>query len=144
MISEGTSVAHEKRGYSRGLILGLTMAETLLLLTFCLLIAAGAIVDRERSARETANAAWRSPPRSWRRNGPTWLPKGSGPKNCRRSSQLSSRRTATRTCGRKRSGSSSSGRRRSTLWRKPACGRERRGDRPRRAELKADLATRRR
>ena len=54
MISEGTSVAHEKRGYSRGLILGLTMAETLLLLTFCLLIAAGAIVDRERSARETA------------------------------------------------------------------------------------------
>ncbi len=56
MSSEGTSVAYEKRGYSRGLILGLTMAETLLLLSFCLLIAAGAIVERERKARESVTA----------------------------------------------------------------------------------------
>ncbi|WP_328824638.1 hypothetical protein [Mesorhizobium neociceri] len=49
----GTSVAFERKGYGRGLILGLTMAETMLLLVFCLLLAAGAIIHKkEQEAAE--------------------------------------------------------------------------------------------
>ncbi|MEO3998891.1 hypothetical protein [Mesorhizobium sp. CAU 1732] len=51
---QGTSVSGEQRGYGRGLILGLTMAESMLLLVFCLLLAAGAIVMREKAATEQA------------------------------------------------------------------------------------------
>lgn len=39
----------EHKGYNRGLILGLTMAESMLLLVFCLLLVAAAIVNNERS-----------------------------------------------------------------------------------------------
>ncbi|PBB52954.1 MULTISPECIES: OmpA family protein [Mesorhizobium] len=51
-----TSVNHERKGYGRGLILGLTMAETMLLLVFCLLLAAGAIIakkEKEAAAAES-------------------------------------------------------------------------------------------
>lgn len=54
MSLQGTSVSSEQRGYGRGLILGLTMAESMLLLVFCLLLAAGAIVMRERAEAEQA------------------------------------------------------------------------------------------
>jgi flagellar motor protein MotB len=48
-----TSVNYERKGYGRGLILGLTMAETMLLLVFCLLLAAGAIITKkEKEAAE--------------------------------------------------------------------------------------------
>ncbi|MDX8502106.1 hypothetical protein RFM99_27290 [Mesorhizobium sp. VK4C] len=50
----GTSVAFERKGYGRGLILGLTMAETMLLLVFCLLLAAGAIIAKKE--KEAAKA----------------------------------------------------------------------------------------
>lgn len=43
----GTLIGHEKKGHARGLILGLTMAETMLLLVFCLLLVAGAIVAKK-------------------------------------------------------------------------------------------------
>lgn len=54
MSPQGTSVSSEQRGYGRGLILGFTMAESMLLLVFCLLLAAGAIVMRERVEAERA------------------------------------------------------------------------------------------
>ncbi len=38
----------EHKGYNRGLILGLTMAESMLLLVFCLLLVAAAIINNER------------------------------------------------------------------------------------------------
>ncbi|CDZ30981.1 OmpA family protein [Neorhizobium galegae] len=38
----------EHKGYNRGLILGLTMAESMLLLVFCLLLVAAAIINSER------------------------------------------------------------------------------------------------
>ncbi|MBY5439078.1 hypothetical protein [Rhizobium leguminosarum] len=38
----------ENKGYNRGLILGFTMAESLLLVVFCLLLVAGAIISKER------------------------------------------------------------------------------------------------
>lgn len=38
----------EHKGYNRGLILGLTMAESMLLLVFCLLLVAAAIINAER------------------------------------------------------------------------------------------------
>ncbi|MGV1833172.1 OmpA family protein [Rhizobium rhizogenes] len=44
----------EHRGYNRGLILGLTMAESMLLLVFCLLLVAAAMISRERSQRYEA------------------------------------------------------------------------------------------
>lgn len=47
---------HEQKGYNRGLILGLTMAETMLLLVFCLLLAAGAIIKSERQKAIDAKA----------------------------------------------------------------------------------------
>lgn len=47
-IQPGSTITSEQRGYRRGLILGLTMAESMLLLVFCLLLAAGAIIVNER------------------------------------------------------------------------------------------------
>ncbi|MGO7175375.1 hypothetical protein ACCS91_36780 [Rhizobium ruizarguesonis] len=51
----------EHKGYNRGLILGLTMAESMLLLVFCLLLVAAAIVNSERNkalnAQEELNVA---------------------------------------------------------------------------------------
>jgi flagellar motor protein MotB len=44
----GSPITSEQRGYRRGLILGLTMAESMLLLVFCLLLAAGAMLIKER------------------------------------------------------------------------------------------------
>jgi hypothetical protein len=41
----------EHRGYNRGLILGLTMAESMLLLVFCLLLVAAAMISAERNKR---------------------------------------------------------------------------------------------
>ncbi|WP_284283688.1 hypothetical protein [Mesorhizobium amorphae] len=56
MSTQGTSVSSEQRGYGRSPILGLTMAESMLLLVFCLLLAAGAIIARERSTSEHIKA----------------------------------------------------------------------------------------
>ncbi|WP_047454459.1 OmpA family protein [Rhizobium rhizogenes] len=44
----------EHKGYNRGLILGLTMAESMLLLVFCLLLVAAAMISQERSQRHEA------------------------------------------------------------------------------------------
>lgn len=55
-VSIQSSVSSEQRGYGRGLILGLTMAESMLLLVFCLLLAAGAIIVKEREKFEEAEA----------------------------------------------------------------------------------------
>jgi flagellar motor protein MotB len=41
----------EHKGYNRGLILGLTMAESMLLLVFCLLLVAAALISAERHKR---------------------------------------------------------------------------------------------
>jgi len=47
----------EHKGYNRGLILGLTMAESMLLLVFCLLLVAAAIINAERQKTSEAVAA---------------------------------------------------------------------------------------
>lgn len=47
----------EHKGYNRGLILGLTMAETMLLLVFCLLLITGAIILKEKEKSKTAEEA---------------------------------------------------------------------------------------
>jgi outer membrane protein OmpA-like peptidoglycan-associated protein len=44
----------EHKGYNRGLILGLTMAESMLLLVFCLLLVAAALITTERNHRYEA------------------------------------------------------------------------------------------
>lgn len=44
----------EHKGYNRGLILGLTMAESMLLLVFCLLLVAAAIINAERTKARDA------------------------------------------------------------------------------------------
>lgn len=44
----------EQQGYNRGLILGLTMAESMLLLVFCLLLVAAAIISAERRKTDDA------------------------------------------------------------------------------------------
>ncbi|MDL2398393.1 OmpA family protein [Rhizobium mayense] len=44
----------EHKGYNRGLILGLTMAESMLLLVFCLLLVAAAMISTERNRRYEA------------------------------------------------------------------------------------------
>ncbi|MER8786061.1 OmpA family protein [Mesorhizobium sp. M0808] len=49
-----TAVASERKGYRRGLILGLTMAESMLLLVFCLLLVAAAIISQQRKENEEA------------------------------------------------------------------------------------------
>lgn len=46
MSDSATSI--ETKGYNRGLILGFTMAESLLLVIFCLLLVAGAVIAAER------------------------------------------------------------------------------------------------
>lgn len=51
---DGASVSYERKGHARGLILGLTMAETMLLLVFCLLLVAGAIVEKKQVELRTA------------------------------------------------------------------------------------------
>jgi flagellar motor protein MotB len=52
MISRPTAISRDSGAYRRGIILGLTMAEVLLLLVFCLLIAASVVFVRERRERE--------------------------------------------------------------------------------------------
>ncbi|ALV28923.1 OmpA family protein [Pannonibacter phragmitetus] len=47
----------ESKGYNRGLILGLTMAESMLLLVFCLLLVAGATIKAERDKTREAMSA---------------------------------------------------------------------------------------
>ncbi|BBE72493.1 hypothetical protein [Oharaeibacter diazotrophicus] len=47
-------VARDRRADRRGLVLGLTMAEIMLLLVFCLLIALAALLQRERAATTAA------------------------------------------------------------------------------------------
>ena len=54
-IKRETIITGEKRGYRRGLILGLTMAESMLLLVFCLLLAAGAILISEKKTTNNIN-----------------------------------------------------------------------------------------
>ncbi|MBZ5762402.1 hypothetical protein LAV84_20975 [Rhizobium sp. VS19-DR104.2] len=44
----------ETKGYNRGLILGFTMAESLLLVVFCLLLVTAAIIAKERQRAEAA------------------------------------------------------------------------------------------
>jgi flagellar motor protein MotB len=50
----GAAVGAEGRGYNRGLILGFTMAESLLLVVFCLLLVAAAIISKERERAQIA------------------------------------------------------------------------------------------
>lgn len=52
-IQSSTPVS-EHRGYNRGLILGLTMAESMLLLVFCLLLITGAIILKEKERAQIA------------------------------------------------------------------------------------------
>ncbi|MEF0939022.1 hypothetical protein [Rhizobium sp. BR 362] len=51
MRASDTAPKLEHKGYNRGLILGLTMAESMLLLVFCLLLVAAAMISAERSHR---------------------------------------------------------------------------------------------
>ena len=53
MVAEGSDSTPklEHKGYNRGLILGLTMAESMLLLVFCLLLVAAALISAERNKR---------------------------------------------------------------------------------------------
>lgn len=55
-IQSSTPVS-EHRGYNRGLILGLTMAESMLLLVFCLLLITGAIIVKEKERAQQAEAS---------------------------------------------------------------------------------------
>ncbi|WP_018240507.1 OmpA family protein [Ensifer sp. BR816] len=48
MSAADTATNVEQKGYNRGLILGFTMAESMLLLVFCLLLVTGAIIANER------------------------------------------------------------------------------------------------
>ena len=43
-----TSIQSAREGYQRGVVLGLTLAEIMLILLFCLLLAAGVVLKRER------------------------------------------------------------------------------------------------
>lgn len=51
-----TTITSERKGYGRGLILGLTMAETFLLLVFCLLLVAAAAIAAQRKRIDAALA----------------------------------------------------------------------------------------
>ncbi|QRM35450.1 hypothetical protein [Microvirga sp. VF16] len=53
-MKEAGQIERQSFSYRQGLVLGLTMAEIMLLLVFCLLLAAGATLRRERMARESA------------------------------------------------------------------------------------------
>lgn len=48
MSAADTATTVEQKGYNRGLILGFTMAESMLLLVFCLLLVTAAIIANER------------------------------------------------------------------------------------------------
>ena len=54
MTNSSSSIATERKGHRRGLVLGFTMAETFLLLVFCLLLVAAAAISTERQARNQA------------------------------------------------------------------------------------------
>lgn len=56
-IDQGSSIFTEQRGYRRGLILGFTMAESMLLLVFCLLLAAGALIFKAQEQLKASEAA---------------------------------------------------------------------------------------
>jgi flagellar motor protein MotB len=49
-----TSIGRQTASYRHGLVLGLTMAEIMLLLVFCLLIAVGVALSNERAQRDEA------------------------------------------------------------------------------------------
>jgi flagellar motor protein MotB len=49
-----TSIGRQSASYRQGLVLGLTMAEIMLLLVFCLLIAVGVALSNERAQRDEA------------------------------------------------------------------------------------------
>jgi flagellar motor protein MotB len=51
-----TSIGRQTASYRQGLVLGLTMAEIMLLLVFCLLIAVGVALSNERAQRNAALA----------------------------------------------------------------------------------------
>lgn len=53
-------ITTEKKGYGRGLILGLTMAESMLLLVFCLLLIAGATIANQKQRQELVELADKS------------------------------------------------------------------------------------
>lgn len=53
-MSASGAIERQSISYRQGLVLGLTMAEIMLLLVFCLLLAAGATLRHERNAREAA------------------------------------------------------------------------------------------
>lgn len=53
-MTSNSSVRLEEKGYNRGLILGLTMAESMLLLVFCLLLVAGAVIAGEKVKADRA------------------------------------------------------------------------------------------
>ena len=54
MTNSPSSIAAERKGHRRGLVLGFTMAETFLLLVFCLLLVAAAVISGERQLRKRA------------------------------------------------------------------------------------------
>src|SRR5689334_17746884 len=49
-----TTIGRQTASYRHGLVLGLTMAEIMLLLVFCLLIAVGVALSNERAQRDEA------------------------------------------------------------------------------------------
>jgi flagellar motor protein MotB len=49
-------IASERKGHRRGLVLGFTMAEIFLLLVFCLLLVAAAVISTERQLRNKASS----------------------------------------------------------------------------------------
>ncbi len=57
MTDSPSSIASERKGHRRGLVLGFTMAETFLLLVFCLLLVAAAVISGERQLRNRAVVA---------------------------------------------------------------------------------------
>lgn len=54
MTNSSSTIATERKGHRRGLVLGFTMAETFLLLVFCLLLVAAAAISTERQAKNRA------------------------------------------------------------------------------------------
>jgi outer membrane protein OmpA-like peptidoglycan-associated protein len=62
------TIAETELGYRRGIVLGLTMAETMLLLLFCLMLASAAILVRKDAVIDqlttaVASAGWRLDPK---------------------------------------------------------------------------------
>ena len=56
MTPASSPISSERKGYGRGLILGLTMAETFLLLVFCLMLIAAASIIHQRKETDRAVA----------------------------------------------------------------------------------------